>query len=198
MRLLKVVGLVAMALVFGALVGAQQPDYTALWDKATPFDQYLAGVRARQEAWRSRFANAAIDADILNDVRALPAKRRILAVAEDRCSDSAWAVPYIAKLAAAVPERLELRVIGRKDGGRIQSDNTTPDGRLATPTVAVLDESNRALGVWVERPAELQKWFIENKAKMDSDPLHEKMDVWYTEDAGKSTLREILALLKKK
>ena len=187
------------ALLVVVLAGAAwlQADYTALWDKATPFDQYLAGVRARRDAWRSRFANAAIDADILNEVRALPAKRRILAVAEDRCSDSAWAIPYIAKLAAAVPERLELRVIGRKDGGRIQSDNTTPDGRLATPTVAVLDESNRALGAWVERPAELQKWFIENKAKMDSDPLHEKMDVWYTEDAGKSTLREILALLKR-
>ena len=198
MRLLKVVGVVAVSLVLGAVVGAQQPDYGALWDKATPFDQYLQNVRARQEAWKSRFANAAIDADILNEVRALPAKRRILAVAEDRCSDSAWAIPYIAKLAAAVPERLEVRVIGRKDGSRIQSDNLTPDGRLATPTVAVLDESNRALGAWVERPAELQKWFIENKAKMDSDPLHEKMDVWYTEDAGKSTLREILALLKKK
>ena len=135
---------------------------------------------------------------MLNEVRALPGKRRILAVAEDRCSDSAWAIPYIAKLAAAVPERLELRVISRKDGGRIQSDNMTPDGRLATPTVAVLDEMNRSLGAWVERPSELQKWFIENKATMDSDPLHEKMDAWYTEDAGKSTLREILALLKKK
>ena len=198
MRNLRFVAVVAASLALGAVVAAQQPDYTALWDKATPFEQYLAGVRARQEAWRSRFANAAIEADILNEVRALPAKRRILAVAEDRCSDSAWAVPYIAKLAAAVPERLEVRVIGRKDGSRIQSDNLTPDGRLATPTVLVLDESNRALGAWVERPAELQKWFIENKATMDSDPLHEKMDVWYTEDAGKSTLREILALLKKK
>jgi hypothetical protein len=188
----------ALLVLVLAAAAAPQADYTALWDKATPFDQYLAGVRARQEAWRSRFANAAIDADILNEVRALPEKRRILAVAEDRCSDSAWAVPYIAKLAAAVPERLEVRVIGRKDGSRIQSDNLTPDGRLATPTILVLDEANRPLGAWVERPSELQKWFIDNKATLDSDVLHEKMDGWYTADAGKSTLREILALLKKK
>jgi hypothetical protein len=118
-------------------------------------------------------------------------------VAEDRCSDSAWAIPYIAKLAAAVPERLELRVIGRRDGMPIQSDNLTPDGRMATPTVVVLDESNRVLGAWVERPAELQKFYIDNKATMDRDVLHEKMDAWYTADAGKSTLREIVALLKK-
>jgi hypothetical protein len=186
------------ALVLGPAVMAGQADYSALWDKATPFDQFLRTVKAREQAWKSRFANAAIDADLLNEVRALPAKRRILAVAQDRCSDSAWAVPYIAKLAAAVPERLELRVISPRDGGRIQSDNMTSDGRIATPTVAVLDEMNRSLGGWVERPSELQKFFIDNKATMDSDLLHEKMDVWYTEDAGKSTLREILALLKKK
>ena len=188
----------ATVLLLGAALGAQQVDYGALWEKATPFDQFLRDVRARQEAWRSRFANAAIDAEMLNEVRALPEKRRILAIAEDRCSDSAWAIPYIAKLAAAVPERLELRVLGRRDGGRIQSDNLTPDGRIATPTVIVLDEMNRPLGAWVERPAELQKWFIENKATMESDPLHEKMDAWYAEDAGRSTLREILAILKKK
>ena len=192
---MAVVKALALALLVG--LGGQAADYSALWEKATPFDQYLRNVRARQEAWRSRFANAAVDADVLNEVRALPGKRRILAVAEDRCSDSAWAIPYIAKLAAAVPERLELRVISRKEGGRIQSDNLTPDGRIATPTVLVLDETNRPLGAWVERPSELQKWFIENKATMDTDVLHEKMDAWYTSDAGKSTLREILAILKK-
>ena len=185
---------VFLALVVGV---GQAPDYAALWEKATPFDRYLQNVRAREDAWRSRFANAAIDADLLNEVRALPAKRRILAVAEDRCSDSAWAIPYIAKLAAAVPERLDIRVIGRRDGSRIQSDNLTPDGRLATPTVLVLDEMNRPIGAWVERPAELQKWFIDNKATMESDALHDKMDAWYASDAGKSTLREILALLKR-
>ena len=176
---------------------ARQADYSALWEKATPFDQFLRDVRAREQAWKSRFANAAIDADLLNDVRALPAKRRILAVAQDRCSDSAWAIPYIAKLAAAVPEKLDLRVISPKEGGRIQSDNLTPDGRIATPTVVVLDEMNRSLGGWVERPAELQKWFIANKATMDNGPLHADMDRWYEKDAGKSTLREILTLLKK-
>jgi hypothetical protein len=181
----------------GTVATARQADYSALWDKATPFDQFLQGVRAREQAWKSRFANAAIDADLLNDVRALPAKRRILAVAQDRCSDSAWAIPYIAKLAAAVPEKLDLRVISPKEGGRIQSDNLTPDGRIATPTVVVLDEMNRSLGGWVERPAELQKWFIENKATMDSGALHAHMDRWYEKDAGKSTLREILTLLKK-
>ena len=189
--LLLAVAAPAMAL------GAVQPDYAALWEKAVPFETYLAGVKSREAQWKSRYANAAISADILNDVRALPGKRRILAVAEDRCSDSAWAIPYIGKLAAAVPEKLELRVIGRSQGSGIQSANLTPDGRIATPTVLIMDEQNRPIGGWVERPAELQKWYIEHKATMESDPLHKHMDDWYAKDAGQTTLREIVAILKK-
>ena len=174
---------------------ARQIDYAAAWANATPFHAFLESMRARQEQWRSRFANAAIDAAALNQARALPGKRRILAIAEDRCSDSAWTVPYLAKLAAAVPEKLELRVIGQSGGARIQSAFTTPDGRLATPTVVVLDENDRLVGAWVERPAELQKWFLENRPSVTADELHQHMDTWYTEDAGRSTIREVLVLL---
>ena len=131
----------------------------------------------------------------LTEAKALPARRRILAVAEDRCSDSAWAVPYVAKLAAAAPEKLELRVIGRAEGSRIQSAHLTPDGRLATPTIIVLDENNRYVGGWVERPAELQKWYLENKPKVTSGALYEHVNKWYTEDAGRSTIREMLVIL---
>ena len=188
--------LTALALML-ASVSAQQIDYAALWSRGTPFDQFLNGVRSREEQWKSRFANAAIDSDTLTRARALPEKRRILAIAEDRCSDSAWAVPYIAKLAAAAPERLELRVVGRRDGSAIQSANKTPDGRLATPTIVVLDHRDQPVGVWVERPTELQSWVIKNRPSLPADDLHERMDRWYKEDAGKSTIREILAILEK-
>ena len=185
----------AILLAASLTVDARQIDYAALWASATPFHTFLENVRARQEQWRSRFSNAAIDAAALTSARALPAKRRILAVAEDRCSDSAWAVPYLAKLAAAVPEKLELRVIGRTQGSRIQAEHMTPDGRRATPTIVVLDDRDAYIGAWVERPAELQKWFIENKPAVSADDLHRRMDEWYTTDAGKSTVNEVLAIL---
>ena len=173
----------------------RQIDYAELWAGATPFDSFLSNVKARQDDWRTRFSNASIEAGALSDARALPSRRRILAVAEDRCSDSAWAVPYLAKLAAAVPERLELRVIGRAAGRRVQSAHLTPDGRLATPTIVILDERDRVIGGWVERPAALQRWFIEKKASLDSDELHKQMDAWYREDDGRSTVKEVLAIL---
>ena len=189
----QVLGLVAV--LSGIGVKAPQIDYPALWSKATAFEVFLQNVRLREEQWRTRFANAAVDADAINQVRALSGRRRILAVAEDRCSDSAWAVPYIAKLAAAVPEKLELRVINRAQGGRIQSAHLTPDGRRATPTIAILDETDHFIGVWVERPAELQKWFIEQKPHVTSEELHTRMDEWYKNDAGRSTIREVLAAM---
>lgn len=187
----------ALLLASVTALNAQQIDYNSLWDQATPFDRFLQSVKAREDQWKSGFANAAVEADVLNDVRALTGKRHILAVAADTCSDSAWALPYIAKLAAVVPERLELRVIGRREGSRIQSAHTSPDGRLATPTVLVLDDSNTPIGAWVERPAELQAWFIANRSKVGSEALHEHLDKWYSEDAGRTTLREIVAVLKK-
>jgi Thioredoxin len=182
-------------LVATTTIQALQIDYPALWEKATPFHVFLENVKARQDQWKPRFADAAIDAAALAEAKALPARRRILAVAEDRCSDSAWALPFIAKLAAAVPEKLELRVIGRAEGSRIQSAHLTPDGRLATPTIIVLDENDRYIGGWVERPAELQKWYVENKPKVSQGALYEHVNNWYIEDAGRSTIREILAIL---
>lgn len=175
--------------------GALQPDYTALWEKATPFHLFLDNVKARQDEWKPRFANAAIDAASLTAARALPAKRRMLAVATDRCSSSAWALPFIAKLAAAVPEKLELRVITPAEGNRIQAAHPTPDGRLATPTVIVLDENDRYVGAWVDRPAELQAWYIENKPKVTTSELYDHVSKWYADDAGRSTIREMLAIL---
>lgn len=194
---MKVPSLAALAIVLAmsAVQARQAPDYGALWEKATPFPEFLENVKARRNDWHTRFANAAVDAGALNDARALPGRRRILAVATDRCSDSAWALPYIAKLAAVVPEKLELRVINPRDAGRIQQLHLTPDGRLATPTVVALDEHNRYIGGWVERPSELQKWYIENKPNTTSDELYAHVSKWYTDDAGRSTIRELLVIL---
>lgn len=188
----------SVAVLFAATLAAQQVDYGAHWQAATPFDQFLSSVKVREQQWKSRFANAAVDAETLTRTRALPEKRRILVVGEDRCSDSAWAVPYLAKLAAAVPERLELRMINREKGSAIQSANPTADGKLVTPTVVVLDENDRVMGVWLERPAELKAWVASNKASMSSDELHDKIDKWQMQDGGKSTLKEILPILEKR
>ena len=169
----------------------------ALWQAATPFATFLDSVRARREQWTTRFANAAIEPGALDRVRALPGRRRILAVAEARCSDSAWAVPFLAKLATAAPDKLELKVIPAAEGAQIQAAHLTPDGRKATPTIVVLDEQDRVLGVWVERPAALQKWYVENKATVAQAERYQYLDEWYREDAGRTTINEVLTILER-
>lgn len=169
-----------------------------LWQSATPFASFLENVRSRRDQWTSRFANAAVEAEALNRVRALPGRRRLLAIAEARCSDSAWAVPYLAKLAAAAPDKLDVRVVTPADGGaRLQAANLTPDGRRATPTIVVLDERDRVLGAWVERPAELQAWYLANKDTVAQADRYSHLDKWYTEDAGRTTISEVLTILER-
>jgi hypothetical protein len=184
-----------LAVIAGASGTPLEIDYPSVWETAAPFSTFLHNVKARQEQWTSRFANAAVDADALNDARSLPGRRRILAVAEDRCSDSAWALPYLAKLAAVVPEKIELRVISAKQGEAIQAAHPTPDGRKATPTIVVLDERSRYVGAWVERPGELQTGYLEKKPAVSRQDLYDYVNGWYTKDAGRTTIREVLSIM---
>jgi hypothetical protein len=109
----------------------RQADYTAMWDAALPFDRFLFALTGCQTEWKSAFANAAVDADTLTRLRALRGRRRLLVSSNTGCTDSKFTVPYIAKLAAAVPERLELRM---EDGNH-----------AGTVRVLILNESNQRL-----------------------------------------------------
>ena len=195
---MRSIGVGVMILAVAAGLGAQQIDYGAVWEAATPFDRFLSSVRSQEAQWKSRFANAAIDADALTRMRALKERRRLLVIAEDRCADSAWAVPYIAKLAAAVPERLEVRVISRDAARDVPKEYRTPTGGLVTPTVIVLDESNNPLGGWLERPSALRTWVAANKSALSSEELRAKIQSWYARDSGQSTVREIVELLEQR
>jgi len=185
------------AVVLAVTAVTAAPNYLAIYDKGMPFDQFLESTRTRRADWHERFANAAVDADSISRIRAIDGRRKILVVAEDRCSDSAQSIPYIAKLAAAVPEKLQLRVVSSTVGRSVMEEHLTPDGRPATPTIVVLSETGAFIGAWSERPAELQKWVVENKDKMNSDDLHERIAKWYADDAGKSAVREIVDLIAK-
>ncbi len=73
----------------------------------------------------------------------------------------------------------------------------TPDGRPATPTVILLDAEYREAGCWIERPTELQTWWIENERTLDDDERFRRKMAWYDEDAGASTLHEVVEMLER-
>ena len=108
-------------------------------------------------------------------------------------SDSVNTLPYIARLVDATPT-LEMQIVDSDVGRFVMSSYRTPDDRGATPTVVILDEHNEFVGAWIERPAELQDWWLANPDIRVSEKVRQKQ-VWYDEDAGEQTLQEILALI---
>jgi hypothetical protein len=176
---------------------AADPDYQALYRKGITFAEFLDGARARRDEWRQRYNDAAVTPDLVTRMRALPEHRLILAVAEDWCSDSVNTVPYVARLVDGAPERLSLRIIDSKVGRPVMKAHPTPDGRAATPAIVVLREDGGVIGSWVERPSTAQRWFLEQRKTVKHDPLHERLMHWYAEDAGRTTLAEIAALLER-
>src|SRR4051812_5991284 len=179
----------------GRAAGA--PDYPALYAGGMTFAAFLDAARAKREEWRQRDNDAAVTPDMITRMRALPAKRLILVVAEDWCSDSVQTVPYVARLVDGAPERLAMRIINSTVGRPVMEANLTPDGRAATPTIVVLTEHQAVLGSWVERPSTAQAWFLEQQKSVMQQTLHDQLMKWYADDAGRTTLAEIAALLER-
>lgn len=174
----------------------QTPDYAALYERGITFEAFMEAVSARRGAWRGNAAAAAVPDDVAARARGLAHTWRVLAVAEERCSDSAASLPSVAKLAAAAPEKLSLRIVDSRAGRAVMEAHRTPDGRAATPTLIFI-RGDGEIRAWIERPGALVAW-IEEQRKADArfDLLPGKTR-WYADDAGRSTLGDILALLER-
>ena len=171
------------------------PDYAALYAQGVPFSEFLDGARARRDEWTARYRDATVSPDLSEKARALPSRRRLLVVTDDRCSDSRQTVPYLAKLVLAAPDRLEMRIVSSTIGQAVKDTHLTPDGRGATPTVVVLDQDGHLIGAWIERPAELQAWSIEQRKILPPAAYREGMAKWYAGDKGRSALAEIMTIV---
>jgi thioredoxin family protein len=199
--------IVAASILCGALLFAatipvlsfvrQDVDYQAVYAQGTTFADFLEKARAHREEWRANYNDATVSAALVTRMRALPAKRHLLVVAEDWCSDSLNTVPYVARLVDGGAERLDMRVVNREIGKAVMEAHRTPDGRTATPTIAILDEDWHLLATWTERPSSVQAWFLEKQKTTMQKPLHDELLAWYQNDAGKTTVLEIAGLLER-
>jgi hypothetical protein len=186
------VAIVALGLI---PLGAQQIDYTSLYEGGVSFAAFLDKAQSRREEWKANYKSAVPDPEALVKVRGIEGRRRILAVTIASCSDSVSTIPYLAKLVEAVPERLELRTIDPDEGRPVMEAHRTPDGRAATPTVVILDERGGLLSAWSERPSELQTWYMQEGKSLERQELIRRKAKWYADDRGRSTVKEIVALL---
>ena len=194
---MKRIGPLLLVLLAVPSVASSAPGPTTLsqhYESGESFAEFLASVERREDQWNDHYRNGVVPEALAQRARAA-GRYRMLVIAEDWCGDSAHTVPYVAKLAGEV-EGLSMRLIDREQGKQVMRFRLTPDHRVATPTIVLLDESGRDVGCWVERPSELRDWFQANRTELDRNALHEQAYEWYEKDAGLSTLREIVDLLE--
>jgi hypothetical protein len=172
------------------------PDSTleSLWSAGASWAEFLRKADARRAQWQRNWDRATVPADVLADARAIPGQWRLLIVAVDGCSDSVNTVPYLARLAELVPT-IALRLVHSRGGRAVMEAHRTPDGRPATPTVVVLDAAGRDVGCWVERPAALQEMALAARSAGTLDAFQRNKQDWYDDDAGASTVREVVGVL---
>jgi hypothetical protein len=166
-------------------------DFRELWERARPFDAFVASCKAEHcGLWRGLY-NLARVPDWA--VAAVPAgsSRKLLVIAEDWCGDASNTVPVIAKLADAVPS-LELRVIAR-DQNLDLMDQYLTNGSRSIPIVIALNDGFEEVGHWGPRPSQLQAWVMANRATTPKAELYPEVRKWYARDRGETTLREVLA-----
>lgn len=174
---------------------AADSTLVALYAGGVDFAAFLASAQQRREQWLRHSDGAVVPADVLATARELPGHWRLLVTAIDGCSDSVNTIPYLAKLVALVPS-LEMHIVLPGPGKPVMESHRTPDGRAATPTVVILDEAGNDMGCWVERPALLQAKAIDMRANGLGDQFAREKQAWYDTDAGASTVREVVAVLK--
>jgi hypothetical protein len=173
---------------------ATDSSLVTLFDRGQPYAEFLAEVKARRELWTTLSTTSTVPADALATVAGLSADLRVLVVAIDSCSDSANTIPLAAALVATLPS-VRLRIVKPDVGDAVMARFRTPDGRAATPTIVVLDAAGNVAGCWVERPSVRQQMAVDARAAGTLDEYARTKQAWYDADGGRSTYRELAAVL---
>jgi hypothetical protein len=176
------------------------PDLNELYASGVTMEAWVEAVDLRKALWEANWTSAAIPEDVAQRVARLEGDWRLLVVTAAGCTDSAWTVPVLGRL-AEMADAVGLRIVDAEVGREVLDTCRTPDGRAATPTVVVFDPAGEEAGCWIERPARQRDFYDERLKNVGrgSEPYLEaaaEYVAWYREDAGASALREIVTILE--
>lgn len=178
----------------GALPAGSE-ELRQLYESGVPFADFLADADRRKEMWHDHYEGGDVSEPLLERARRIEGSWRILAIAEDWCSDSVNTIPFLALLVERVPG-IEMRVIDSERGRALMEAHRTPDDRAATPTIIILDEAYEERGCWVERPADLQAWAMAERKDLSDRQFLDRKFAWYDADGGESTVREVIEVVE--
>jgi hypothetical protein len=166
------------------------------FDAAPTFDRFVDGAEQNRQLWATTYTLARVPDALVLRVRALPARLHLLVLNEDWCGDAVNTLPAIARLASLVPEKLDLRVLGRDANPDLMDAHLTGISR-SIPVVIVLDDDFVERGWWGPRPTELQAWALGAGKALDKADRYREIRRWYARDRALTTLEEVVALMER-
>lgn len=176
--------------------GITDVDMRELYQSGQSFPDFLNAATRRRALWDENWSRSeSIDMTLVARARAVGGTWRILTVAVDSCSDSVNTVPYLARLASMV-DGLDLNIVLPGPGAELMAAYPTPDGRSATPTFVLLNDSWAEVGCLVERPNFLRDFTLENPNELDSNALYAWKMEWYVENAGHDTVEQMVEMME--
>lgn len=172
------------------MLPSQAPQAASVFDQGLPWTEYLASAQQQRDTW-VRNAGRDVSPALVERLKKVSTGLKLLVIAEDWCSDSVNSIPYLGTLTSK--SGTDMRVVNSVVGKSFMEAHRTPDGRAATPTVIFIRDG-KEVAAWVERPAALQTWFIDNMTKIDQAERQQRKISWYEWNRGDESLREIVAL----
>lgn len=177
-----------------AIIFDEEERVKERFEAAATFADYLDGVVKNRELWHDLYARAILLPEEMQAAEGIVGPRHLLALSEDWCGDAVNALPFAARLAEAAPG-VELRVLGRDANPDIMDAHLTRGRSRSIPVIIAYDENFRELGWWGPRPRILQLWVEEEGMALPKEERYREIRRWYARDRGRTTIRELLALL---
>ena len=172
------------------------PDRSASWEAGESFESFLASAEDLVALWTSTYTRATVPEEFIKRAAALPGEWKLLALSADWCIDAAPVLPFVVRLAEAVPS-LEFRTLNRDDHLELMDQHLTNGRSRSIPVVILLDGEGKERGWWGPRPADLQAWVMSDEAQaMENGERYKRARQWFARDKGRSTLNEIVTLME--
>ncbi len=173
------------------------------FESGNNFDAFRQEIQKHQGLWNGVYEHLTLPDDVRRRLDRLPGRRHVMVLAEDWCGDAASLVPVLAKLAAAVPDSVDLRVFRRDEHLDIMDAHLSHGGR-SIPIAIVFDEHMQKLGWWGPRPGPAQAMFRDKIREYKAGRLTDKGEEvyrpllkWYRKDRGRHTMDEFLIILER-
>jgi len=166
------------------------------WNSGFTWDDYLGEhIQEHLELWQGIYRRAATPVWTLEALEDMGRNWKLMAIAEDWCGDASNLVPVFARLARD-SDWIDLRIVKRDESPELM-DMYLTGGSRSIPIIVIMDGDFRPVGRWGPRPVELQEFVIREKARSDREArdIYKDTRRWYAKDRGRTTLREMLAVM---